>query len=265
MAVDIVTRAENGAPFSTERLDLNFANTRTALDDLYVKFAAGIRIISLAATEDGAGLIMIMSDESVLGPIPFPMTTSRLRGPWMAGGVAYQLRDQVYVDGVGSAVARVPHESGPDFQADLDAGRWQMVAADGADAEPGGGGGGGGGGKILMSAHLSGTLAVGARHILMIPVDAVGLGNSVLWHLKLVTAPGAGESVDWEISHVSSGGALAIAWGTISGTTQDATTWIGDAAEFSAGDTLAISITAASAGSAAADLVVGVVLGEAAA
>ena len=84
MAVDIVTRQEHGAPLSIERLDLNFENAREALDDLYVKFAAGIRIQSLAATEDGAGLVMTVIDESVLGPIPFPMATSRLRGSRVA-------------------------------------------------------------------------------------------------------------------------------------------------------------------------------------
>jgi hypothetical protein len=97
----------------------------------------------------------------------------------------------------------------------------------------------------------------------MIPVAAVGLGESVLWRIKTLVPPGAGQSFGWEISHITDTGALAIAWGNIEGTNTSATTWLGDTVEFAAGNMLAVRITAASAGCAASDLVVGVVLGQA--
>jgi hypothetical protein len=97
----------------------------------------------------------------------------------------------------------------------------------------------------------------------MVPVAAVGLGVGVLRHLKTLAPPGTGESFDWEITHVSESGSLAIVSGTISGTDTSDTAWIGEVATFDAGDMLGLSITAASAGCAASDLVVGIVLGEA--
>lgn len=256
MAIDIVTRQEYGAPLPIVRHDRNWEVTREEIEDLKVKFAAGIRPIAFEITEDG--LIFYMSDESVLGPHPLPTVQSRLRGPWVGGGATYELRDQVYVAGVGSAVATLEHDSGADFQTDFDAGRWQMVSADGED--------GSGGGKVLLSLHRPGAITtadVGDARILMIPVPAVGLGAGVLWHLKTLAPPGAGESFGWEISHVTDTGSMAIAWGTISGTNTSATAWVGDTATFAAGDMLAIAITAASAACAASDLIVGIVLGEA--
>lgn len=258
MDIDIVTRAENGAPLSIERLDQNFENIRAVLEDLYVKFGAGIRPLDFEITEEG-GLIIYMSNEATLGPQPLPLVSSRLRGPWIADGATYLVRDQVYVAGVGSAVATIEHESGEDFATDFDLGRWQMVSADGNDGEATGG-------KVLLSLHRPGAITpgdVGDTRILMIPVASVGLGDGVLWHLKTLVAPGAGESFDWEISHVTDIGSLAIAWGTISGTDTGASTWIGDTATFAAGDMLAVTITAASASCAASDLVLGVALGEA--
>lgn len=51
-------------------------------------------------------------------------------------GTAYLLRDQVYVPGIGSATALQPHSLGDDFEADLELGYWQLIAADGEDAVP---------------------------------------------------------------------------------------------------------------------------------
>ena len=106
-----------------------------------------------------------------------------------------------------------------------------MVAADGADGEDSGGSGGGdpAAGKVLLSLHRPGPItsaSVDDPQILMIPVAAVGLGDTVLWNIKLLTPPGAGETCDWEISHISSTGSMAIAWGTISGTNTSATTCV---------------------------------------
>jgi hypothetical protein len=80
------------------------------------------------------------------------MATSRLRGDWLGGGTAYQLRDQVYVPGVGSAVALVPHESGDTFDEDFAISRWQMVSADGAAGENASGA------KVLLSLHRPGGI-----------------------------------------------------------------------------------------------------------
>ncbi|GLQ53591.1 hypothetical protein [Devosia nitrariae] len=199
MAVDIVTRAENGARLSIERLDLNFSNTRTALDDLYLKFGAGIRIVSLTATGDGAGLVMDMSDGSTLGPIPFPMTTSRLRGNWLGGGTAYQLRDQVYVDGVGSVVATIAHESGADFATDFDAGRWQMLSADGSDGEDAGAG------PVTATFQQLGPVTVGVVGYFTIPM-ACAAAPQLPMHVRMLSP--STDAVSVIISKIDAAGNL---------------------------------------------------------
>lgn len=121
MTIELTLRAEKGSPLTIAEGDGNLVALRDAILAL-----TGMTVVGWTQDPITGALTLEFSNGQLVGPLQLGTRPIRPRGDW-TDGIDYLPGDFV-THGGSSYLAVLPHEA-PDLEADLDAGRWQLLAA----------------------------------------------------------------------------------------------------------------------------------------
>lgn len=107
------------------KIDENWAAIQERVNYLLAAAAGGAVYITSMDVDSEGRLSFGLSNATTIGPVQLPRAPIALQGPW-ATATAYIAADIVSKNG-GSYICVVPHES-DDFDTDLAAGKWQVLA-----------------------------------------------------------------------------------------------------------------------------------------
>lgn len=177
MSVDIITRADKGAPLTSAEMDGNLLALKEAIEGV-----AGAVPVGFTLDPDDFSVTIEFSNGSesfFVGPLQLPPRQWSFKGDWLAG--TYDAADVVKYDG--SLYFRAVPGAWADLEDDVDTGNWVLMLAGSSD--------GGGPAPIIVNAFKPGAISSDSIILLVRPQVALEMTSAFPIKIDLGTAAGS--------------------------------------------------------------------------